>query len=48
MAVRDFADMYTRTPRAAGLNGKGVCIGKTHSARILQWNKQPKGDYCHA
>jgi len=28
MAVMDFADIYNRTPRAAGLRGKGVYISK--------------------
>jgi len=28
MAVRDFADIYTQTPRAAGQRSKGVYISK--------------------
>jgi len=28
MAVRDFADIYTQTPKAAGPNCKGVYISK--------------------
>ena len=28
MAARDFANIYTRAPRAAGLRGKGVYISK--------------------
>ena len=32
-AVRDFADIYTRSTRAAGPRANGVCIGKTQHSR---------------